>query len=109
MMGFGLSLLGLAGYFQTRRDVWLRLGTGLGVLFAFSSFLASNIQLHSDFLWFIAVLFGGAVAAALLLATGGLRGRSTPLRSLSPRDRGRAGPERDSSGQREEESPDRLS
>lgn len=26
MVGFGLSLLGLAGYFQTRRDAWLRGG-----------------------------------------------------------------------------------
>jgi len=67
MVGFGLSFLGLAGYFSARRDVWLRLGVALGILFAFGSFLASNIQLHSDFLWFIGLLFVGAVAAAVLL------------------------------------------
>ncbi len=70
MVGFGLSLLGLAGYFSARRDVWLRLGAGLGILFAFGSFLASNIQLHSDFLWFIGLLFVGAIAAAVLLLVG---------------------------------------
>lgn len=75
--GFGLSVLGLAGYFYTQRDVWLRLGTGLGLLFAFGSFLASNIQLHSDFLWFIAVLFVGALAAAVLLVAGRRKGDAT--------------------------------
>ena len=72
MVGFGLSLLGLAGYFYERRDLWLRLGTSVGLLFAFGSFLVSNIQLHSDFLWFIALLFIGAVAAAALLVGGDL-------------------------------------
>lgn len=77
MVGFGLSLLGLAGYVSARRDVWLRLGAGLGILFAFGSFLASNIQLHSDFLWFIGLLFVEAFAGAVLLVIGLRRAGAT--------------------------------
>lgn len=68
MVGLGLCLFGIAGSFFTRRDAWLRLGVGVGLLFAFGSFLASNIQLHSDFLWFIALLFVFALVVAVLLA-----------------------------------------
>jgi hypothetical protein len=67
VMGFGLCLLGQAGYFLTHREGWIRCGTALGVLIAFGSFLASNIQLRSDFLWFIALLFAVALSVALLL------------------------------------------
>jgi hypothetical protein len=67
MVGFGLCLLGIAGSFWDARGTWLRLGTSLGVVFAFSSFLASNLQLESDFLWFIVVLFVVACGTALLL------------------------------------------
>ena len=69
-VGLGLCLLGLAGYVFTRRELWPRLGTAAGVLVAFGSFLASNIQLRSDHLAFIAVLFGCALTAALLLLHG---------------------------------------
>ena len=68
MVGLGSCLFGIAGFFFTRRDAWLRLGVGVGLLFGFGSFLASNIQLHSDFLWFIASLFVVALFAAILLA-----------------------------------------
>lgn len=65
--GFGICLLGQAVYFKTSRDLWLRVGTAAGALVAFSSFLISNLQLHSDFLWFIALLFVVALGSAALL------------------------------------------
>jgi hypothetical protein len=67
LAGFGACLIGQAGYFHSSRDAWLRVCTAIGVLFAFGSFLASNIELRSDFLWFIAMLFVIAVASAVLL------------------------------------------
>lgn len=70
MTSLGLCLLGQAGYFHTSRDLWLRVGTALGVLFGFSSFLVSNIELRSDFLWFIALVFIVALASATLLLCG---------------------------------------
>ncbi len=68
VVGLGFCLVGLATYAFTRRDAWLKRGTALGVLIAFVSFLVSNLQLHSDFLWFVAALCVVAVAVAGLLA-----------------------------------------
>ena len=69
VVGLGFCLVGLATYCFTRRDAWLKRGAAMGVLIAFGSFLGSNIQLHSDFLWFVSALSAVAVAAAVLLAT----------------------------------------
>lgn len=89
LAGFGSCLLGQAGYFHSSREAWLRVCTAIGVLFAFGSFLASNIQLHSDFLWFIAMLFVVAVASAVLLlrGSGGQKARSPRSSRSSPRTR----------------------
>lgn len=69
-VALGLCLLGLAGHVFTRRELWPRLGTALGLLVGFGSFFVSNLQLRSDHLPFIAVLFVVALATALLLLRG---------------------------------------
>lgn len=43
------------------------------VLFAFGSFLASNVQIGSDFVWFIALLFALAVCTAAATLWRGMR------------------------------------
>jgi hypothetical protein len=67
IVGLGLCLLGQGASCIAGRSGLARLGTSLGLLFAFGSFLVSNIQIGSEFLWFIALLFFGAVAIATLL------------------------------------------
>lgn len=65
--GFGLTLIGLGASLITGTPVWLRWGAALGILTAFGRFLASNIIIESDFLWFIALLFLLALAAIVSL------------------------------------------
>lgn len=67
MVGLGLCVLGRAMGQATGRDCWSRRGMAAGLVLAFGSFLTSNVQLRSDFLWFIALLFVVATACALLL------------------------------------------
>jgi hypothetical protein len=67
IVGFSLWLLGLAVRCFTGSDRWIDVGAALALLFAFGSFLVSNVQLRSDSLWFIALLAGVAVVAAALL------------------------------------------
>lgn len=61
--GFGLTLIGLGASLITGTPLWLRWGVAFGTLTAFGRFLASNILIESDFLWFIALLFLIALAA----------------------------------------------
>lgn len=68
MAGFGILILGVAGYLLTLRSGYLRWGAALAVVVAFGRFLASNIILGSEFLPFIVVLAAVAVVAALRLA-----------------------------------------
>jgi hypothetical protein len=65
MIGFGVLLLAAAMYLRTDNSRWIRGGVAASVLIAFSSFLVSNIQLRSDFLWFIATLFTLALLTAI--------------------------------------------
>jgi hypothetical protein len=67
IVGLGVCLLGQGASSITGRSGLATMGTSLGLLFAFGSFLVSNIQIRSEFLWFIALLFFGAVAIATLL------------------------------------------
>jgi hypothetical protein len=67
MVGLGLCVLGAAMRVASGCARWSRFGMAAGLVFAFGSFLASNVQLRSEFLWFIALLFVVATACALLL------------------------------------------
>jgi hypothetical protein len=65
MVGLGVLLIAVSLYLRRGDSRWIRGGAAVGALVAFGSFLASNIQLRSDFLWFIAILFGLAAALAV--------------------------------------------
>jgi hypothetical protein len=67
VVGLGFCIAGHGAASWMNHPAWARAGAGLGVLFAFGGFLVSNLQLRSDFLWFIGLLFVGAVACAVLL------------------------------------------
>lgn len=67
LVGFGV-LLGAVGTFLWSADIRrLRAGVAGGTVFAFGSFLLSNIQLSSSFVWYIGLLFAAAVALAWFL------------------------------------------
>ena len=68
MAGFGVVLSGVAGYLLTARKALLCWATAAGLVVAFGRFLVSNLALHSDYLVFIAILFGLAVITAAGLA-----------------------------------------
>jgi len=65
MVGLGIVLITAGPLLRRGNARWLRGGIAVGVLVAFGSFLASNLQLRSDFLWYIAILFGIAAALAV--------------------------------------------
>ena len=67
MAGFGVVLIGVAAYLFTGRRVVLFWATAIGVVVAFGRFLLSNLAIGSDYLVFIAVLFGLAMAIAIIL------------------------------------------
>lgn len=69
LIGLGWSVLGCAVSVLPGRAHLSRLGMAAGLVFAFGSFLASNIQLRSDFLWFISLLFIVATTCGALLVT----------------------------------------
>ena len=68
MVGFGILIATVAIYLFTSRPSFLRVGTVAGILVPFSRFLASNIALRSDYLWFVGLLFGIAALTALSFA-----------------------------------------
>jgi hypothetical protein len=68
MAGFGILILGVAGYLMTLRPAFIRWGAAVAVVVAFGRFLASNIALRSDFLPFVVTLAAFALLAALWLA-----------------------------------------
>jgi len=63
--GFGIFMVAVSVHMLTRRPGLLEWGVALGLLVAFGRFLASNIALHSDYLWFISVLFALAALTAV--------------------------------------------
>jgi hypothetical protein len=67
VVGLGLCILGYGAAARADRPEWSKVGAGLGLLLAFGGFLATNIQIHSDFLWFVGVLFLSAIASAVVL------------------------------------------
>ena len=66
MVGFGVLLASTGMFLSKGNRLWLRGGMATASVVAFGSFLASNVQLRSDFLWFIGLLF--AIAAGLVAA-----------------------------------------
>jgi hypothetical protein len=74
VVGLGVLLLGQGIAAYTNRSGWSRCGTAIGVVFAFGSFLVSNIQLGSDFLWFIGLMFAFALAVAGIVLRGSTDG-----------------------------------
>lgn len=68
MAGFGILLVGVGAYFMTLNVRFLRWGAAVAIVVAFGRFLASNIELRSDFLPFIVAIATLAVVAALWLA-----------------------------------------
>jgi hypothetical protein len=67
VIGFGVLIGATGGFLLTAQRGWLRAGVAIGVMLAFSQFLASNLQLHSDFLWFVGSLFVLAVGTTALV------------------------------------------
>lgn len=68
MAAFGILMVSVAGYMITSRPALLSWGLVFAILVAFGRFLASNIAIHSDYLWFIGALFAIALLAAVRLA-----------------------------------------
>ena len=64
LAGFGIALVGVSAYLVTMRRVLLCWAVAIGVVLAFGRFLLSNVAIRSDYLAFVAVLFGLAVLAA---------------------------------------------
>ncbi len=62
---FGILIASIGVHVMARRGGVLEWGVALALLVAFGRFLASNIILRSDYLWFIGILFALAVLAAL--------------------------------------------
>jgi hypothetical protein len=67
VVGIGLVVLGHGAAQLVNRPALSRIDMAAGCVFAFGSFLLSNIQIRSDLLWFIALLFIGAVASARIV------------------------------------------
>jgi hypothetical protein len=65
MAGFGVVLIGVAAFLFTARRALLHWATAIGVVVAFGRFLLSNLELRSDYLVFIAILFGLATVIAI--------------------------------------------
>jgi hypothetical protein len=65
---FGILMMSIAGYMISTRAAWLTWGVVVSILAAFGQFLASNIAIRSDFLWFVGLLFTLAAIASLRIA-----------------------------------------
>jgi hypothetical protein len=72
--GFGALIGGTGGFLLTERPGWLRAGVALGVPLAFSQFLASNLRLRSDYLWFVGSLFVLAIVTSACVIRSGQGG-----------------------------------
>lgn len=70
---FGILLLSVATYMITSRPVLLCWGVALALAVAFGRFLASNVMIRSDFVWFVGALFALALITALRLVSSSLR------------------------------------
>ena len=67
VLGLGLVVLGHGAAHMVNRPALSRIGAAAGCVFAFASFLLSNVQIRSEFLWFVALLFVGAIASGIVV------------------------------------------
>ncbi len=67
--GFGLVLVAVGGYLLTSAQWVLRGGVALALVVAFGRFVASNVELRSDFLPFLVALAALAAVAAFALVS----------------------------------------
>lgn len=67
MVGFGVLLASVGMFLAKGNRLWLRGGIATAAIVAFGSFLASNVQIRSDFLWYVGLLFVVAVTLTLTL------------------------------------------
>ena len=67
MVGFGALLASTGMFLWKGNHQWLRAGTATAAVVSFGSFLLSNIQIRSDFLWYVASLFAVAIVLAATL------------------------------------------
>ena len=67
MVGFGVLLASNGMFLFKGNRLWLRAGLAAASVFAFGSFLVSNVEIRSDFLWYVALLFSVAVTLAIAL------------------------------------------
>lgn len=65
LIGFGILLASIGMFLSKGNRLWLRVGLATAALIAFGSFLVSNVQLRSDFVAYIALLFFIAVGVAV--------------------------------------------
>ena len=65
VFGFGVLLTALASFIMKTRPGFLRWGVPIALIVPFGRFLASNVILRSDYLWFIAALFALSVLTAI--------------------------------------------
>ena len=70
MIGFGILLASTGTFLAKGSRLWLRGGIAAAALVAFGSFLLSNVQIHSDFLWYIVLLFATTVTLVATLRKG---------------------------------------
>lgn len=68
MVGLGVVLMGVAAYFVSARKAILCWMVAAGLVIAFGRFFVSNVALRSEYLVFIAILFGLAAVTAAGLA-----------------------------------------
>ena len=73
LIGCICTSIALGVFLRTNDSRWIRGGLATSVIIAFGSFLASNVQIGSDFVWFIALLFALAVCTAIAMLRAGTR------------------------------------
>jgi len=69
MAGLGVALAGIGGYVATTRKIFLSWGTAVAITVSFGTFMTSNLEIRSQSLPLVAVLFALAVVSGLALAS----------------------------------------
>src|SRR5947207_15573588 len=67
MVGFGVLLASTRMFLSKGNRLWLRVGIATAAVVAFGTLLVSNVQIRSDFLWYIGLLFAIATSLAVTM------------------------------------------